>query len=61
MLDLAQRDFKAGILNIFKNVNDERRIMFTFLSVCVYGGAVLPDAQQVKKLPAMQEMQEIQV
>ena len=53
MLDLAQRDFKAGILNIFKNVNDERRIMFTFLSVCVYGGAVLPDAQQVKKLPAM--------
>ena len=38
MLDLAQRDFKAGILNIFKNVNDKRRIVFTFLSVCVWGG-----------------------
>ena len=60
MLDLAQRDFKAAILNIFKNVNDERRIMFTFLSVCVWR-RVLPDAQQVKNLPAMQETQEIQV
>ena len=62
MLDSAQRDFKAGILSIFKNINDERRIIFTFLSVCVLGGGgCFPVAQQVKNLPAVQETWEIQV